>query len=152
MKGESDDLTSLSIAASYAHTSRQAIYLAIRKGKLKAQKRYVMNEKGFEMEQWVVKKSDLDDYRRSKYNTEKRVVNGQKLFDLDADRFSVLHASKILSQMLGIYYPAHKLYYLLRTGQARGYKMGGAWIIKKDEMLRIGGILAQSNQKIIETA
>jgi hypothetical protein len=132
-----EEFTSLSEAAKYAHTCRQAIFLAIRKNQLKAEKRVIKNARGNWAEQWVVKRSDLDDYRKSKYNREKRVVDGQKLFDIEEDRLSVLHAAKILSEALNTFYAVHRLYYLLRIGRIRGFKKAGAWIIRREDLIGI---------------
>lgn len=137
MTESNEEFTSLSEAAEYARTCRQAIYLAIHKGSLKAEKRLVKNKRSRWLTQWVVKKTDLDEYRKTKYSRDKRTFNGQKLFDLDESRVSVLQASKILSQALDRPYPTARIYYLLRTGKARGLKKAAAWIIEKDVLLAI---------------
>lgn len=137
MIDENEEFTSLTEAGNYAHTTRQAIFVAIKKGELKATKRRVFNKRNRWLDQWVIQRGDLDEYRMSKYNREKRKVDGEKLFDIERDRWSVLHAAKAISTMLGISYPAYRLYYQLRIGKVRGFKKAGAWIIKKDEFLRI---------------
>ena len=126
------DFSSLAQAAEYSHVSRQAIYLAIRKGEIKAEKRLI----GGKM-QWIITQENLDAYRASKYIREKRVYNGKKLFDLSENRWSTLHAHKVLSQMLGRPYPLHHIYYLLRTGKLRADKCGAAWVITKESLLEI---------------
>ena len=126
------EFKSLNEAAEYAHVCRQAMFLAIRKGQLKAEKRTVHGQ-----EQWHIEQKDLDDYRANKYNREKRVYEGQKLFDLDNDRWSVLHAAKTLSEMLGRHYPLHHLYYLLRIGRLRAQKHGNAWVISREALIEI---------------
>lgn len=123
---------SLAQAAEYSHVSRQAIYVAIRKGEIKAEKRLV----GKKM-QWIITQEDLDAYRASKYIREKRVFEGKKLFDLSENRWSTLHAHKVLSQMLGRPYPLHHIYYLLRLGKLRAQKYGGAWVITKESLLEL---------------
>lgn len=137
MSAEKQEFNSLAEAARYARIGRQAIYLAILKNQLKAEKKMVPTKKGAEVERWVVRRDDIDEYRRSKYNREKRMVDGEKLFDIEHDRWSVLHASKALSSMLKRPYPTHHLYYLLRRGSLRGQKKGSAWIIKREDLLKI---------------
>jgi hypothetical protein len=132
-----DVFNSLAEAAEYAHTCRQAVFSAIKKNQLKAEKKVSKNPRGRFLLQWSIKKSDLDEYRQSKYNCEKRTHEGEKLFDIEQDRLSVLHAAKILSEAMGRFYPSHRLYYLLRTGRVRGYKKAGAWIIKKEELINV---------------
>lgn len=132
-----DEFNSLSQAAKYAHTCRQAIYVAIRKKQLKAVKKTVLNCRGAIREQWIIQKVDIDEYRKSKHNREKRVFEGEKLFDIENDRWSVLHAAKTISAMLGRHYPAHHIYYLLRKGEIRGCKKGGAWVLNREQLLSL---------------
>lgn len=126
------EFKSLNEAAKYSHVTRQAIYVAIIKGELVAKKRHVNGR-----EQWSITKADLDAYRASKYNSDKRKCAGKRVFDLSENRWSVLHAHKVLSQMLGRPYPAHHIYYLLRIGQLKGSKLGGSWIVTKESLLEL---------------
>jgi hypothetical protein len=137
MIDENHEFTSLRDVAKYAHITPQAVYSAIQKGQLKATKKRVLNKRGCHLEQWTVLVKDLEEYRMSKYDRDKRIVDGEKLFDIEHDRWSVLHAAKTLSLMLGIPFTTQKMYYLLRVGKITAYKKGGAWIIKKEELLRI---------------
>lgn len=123
---ESDDeiFTSLKKAADYAHVTRQAIFLAIKKNQLKAQKSKIKGQI-----YWIIKRSDLDEYRSTKYNREKRLFEGEHIISLEKDKWSVLHASKTLAHMLGRPYQTAHIYYLLRTGQLRGFKRGGMWVL-----------------------
>lgn len=135
MTEKNDEFYSLSEASAYARVCRQAIFAAIKKKQLKAEKRMVTNQDGTCRLSWVILKKDLDAYRASKYNREKRVVDGEKLFDIANDKWSVWHAAKTLSGMMGKSYPSTHIYYLLRTGQLRGSKKGGAWVIRRQELV-----------------
>lgn len=137
MEKEKDKFYSLQEAAVYAHVCRQAIYVAIRKGQLRAEKMYMARGNGRNQMQWVIDRHDLDVYRSSKYNREKRMVEGEKLFDIELDRWSVLHAAKTLSSALGYHYKSSRIYYLLRIGKIRGYKKGSAWVISRDTLMEI---------------
>lgn len=134
MQEENEIFRSLRQAADYAKTCRQAIFLAIRKKQLNAEKQFIQKRKGNWSKQWVITKKDLDVYRANKYNREKRVVDGKKLFDIGDDRWSVLHAAKTLSAMLGRNYPTAHIYYLLRIGQLRAYKKGNGWVLTKEQV------------------
>ena len=134
MQEDPEVFRSLMQAAIYARTCRQAIFLAIMKHQLVAEKQFFQTKKGEWKNHWVITKKDLDIYRANKYNREKRVVDGQKLFDIGDDRWSVLHAAKTLSAMLGRNYPIAHIYYLLRTGQLRAYKKGNGWVLKKEQV------------------
>ena len=129
---EDIEFYSLSKASLYAHVCRQAIFLAIKKGQLKAEKKEVNGRI-----QWIIKRSHLDEYRSGKYNREKRMVDGEKLFDLALDRWSVLHAAKTISSILRKPYPTAHIYYLLRTGKIIGKKKAGAWVISRDELIKL---------------
>lgn len=131
MQGKEIEFFSLADAARFSHVGRQAVFVAIKKGQLKATKKMGTSGKM----QWFIKRSDLDEYRANKYCRDKRVVDGEKLFDIENDRWSVLHASKTLSAMLGKPFPTAHIYYLLRTGKIRGMRKGGSWVISRDSLV-----------------
>ncbi len=137
MQEENDQFYSLAEAAKYSRVCRQAVFLAIQKKQLKAEKRMMVGAGGKRRLQWVINRKDLDAYRSSKYNREKRIVDGEKLFDIENDRWSVLHASKVLSEMLGRAYPAAHIYYLIRYGKLRAHKKGNAWVISRESLLNL---------------
>lgn len=132
-----EEFYSLKEAADYAHICRQAIFVAIQKGNLKAVKKPLVYPNGNIEMRWCILRSDLDEYRKSKHLSDKRIVDGEKLFDIEDDRWSVLHASKTLSSMIGRPITIYHLYYLLRFGKLRGYKKGGCWIIKRQDLLEL---------------
>jgi len=132
MQETKNEFHSLAEAAEYSHVERQAIYVAIKKGQLKAEKRIIKN-----VPHWIIQKEDIDTYRASKYNREKRVWEGEKLFDIENDKWSVLHASKVLSAMLPHPVPPAHLYYLLRIGALRAMKKGNSWVIKREDLVAL---------------
>jgi len=125
----SEIFTSLNKAAAYAHVTRQAIFLAIKKKQLKAER----NAIGGRI-YWFIKRSDLDEYRSTKYNREKRMLEGEHIISLEKDKWSVLHAAKAIAHMLGRPYPAAHIYYLLRVGKLRGSKRGGMWVLSPTDI------------------
>lgn len=129
----STEFYSLAEAAEYAHISRQAIYMAIHKKQLRAEKKFFHGAK----KQWIISKEAIDEYRSLKYNSDKRTFKGEKLFDLDNDRWSILHASKCIAQMLGRPYPMAHIYYLLRFGRISAKKRGGAWVLDKKTVMAL---------------
>jgi hypothetical protein len=128
MLEQNDEIFTLAQAADYAHVERQAIFVAIRDGKLIAEKR----PKGGLL-CWFVKRSDLDAYRASKYIRDKRIVDGQKLFDIENGRLSVFHLSKLLTKKLKRPYPTARIYHLLYTGALRASKKANAWVISAED-------------------
>jgi hypothetical protein len=104
----------------------------VKKGRLKAEIHKVNGRLCLK-----ILKQDLDDYRSSKYNRMHRNVEGQKLFSMEENRWSVLMACKVISQMLGHPFHPCRLYYLLRKGILKGYRVGGAWVLKKEDLLEV---------------
>ena len=127
-EGQPYAFTSLAGAAQYCHVTRQAICNAIRKGEIKAEKRIAPGRGGRLLQQWFMTREDVDAYRASKYNPEKRKFRGERLFNLDEDKFSVLHAAKIY----GV--PPHNVYYLIRTGKLRAARKGGNWVLNNKDV------------------
>ncbi len=115
-----DEFFSLRQAADYGNVSRQAIYSAIHKGKLKAVK---------QGNNWKIRRDDYDEYRLDRHNREKSVIGGEKVFDEAKGHYSIMFVSKALSAALGRPYPPQHLYYLIRTGQIEAFKKGSSWII-----------------------
>jgi predicted DNA-binding protein YlxM (UPF0122 family) len=131
-----NEFYSLNEAAQDAKITRQGVYIAIRKGGLKATKTKEPT-KYSKRGQWVIKKADLDEYRANKYNRDKRKVEGESLFDLDRGYFSVNHVAKIMGKMLNHRVPTAHIYYMIRKGDLRAYKKGGAWVIKKEDAIAL---------------
>lgn len=134
-KKNPDTFYSLRTAGKYAKVTGQAMKSAINKKQLKAEKIPITYRNGATRMVWRIHKSDIDEYRKSKYIRDKRVVDGEKLYDINEDRWSVLHAAKVLSVMLNRPYTTAHIYYLIRYGLLRAYKRGGAWIIRKQDLV-----------------
>lgn len=115
---------SLSQAAAYMHIERQAVYSAIRKGKLKSQ---LVNRRH------IITRKDVDDYRANKYNRDCRVMDGEPVFDLEKGFLSVNHVAKTIAAMLRRPYPTQRIYYLIRRGEMKAFKKGGSWVITKED-------------------
>lgn len=120
------EIFTLRKAAKMCNVTKQALYVAFRKHKLKV----IMKNKRI-----FVTQKDLDDYRINKYNSDFRKRDGELVFDLSKGHFSIHQALKGLGEEV----PTHsitkqRLYYLLRTGQVAGFRKGKAWIIMKDAL------------------
>ncbi len=131
------EFKSLREAAKYAHVSSVAVYRAIRNGKLHAVKKKVA-ARGFSKRiRWTLTSEDLDEYRRNKFSRERRKHGGENLYDLEQDRWGVVHAAKTLSAMLGKPFHTSSVYYRIRHGEIKCKKLGKHWIISKDEIVKI---------------
>ena len=115
-------------ASRHAKVTRQAIFYAIKKGRLKAHKNGRC---------WNISQEDLDDYRCNKYNYDIKQVNGVHLFDAEKGFYSVQQLSKILSDSLKCPFSKGKLYYLIRKGDLFAEKIEGCWVVKRDDAIAL---------------
>ena len=119
---------SVSQAAKEAKIGRQAVYVAIKQKRLRAEK--ISGH-------WMITATVLDEYKLNKYNRALRRTEEGLIFDNSKGLYSVPQAQALISMHISAQFPIQKLYYLLRTGQVRSDKIGAAWIIKKEEILRL---------------
>ena len=104
------------------HVSRNAIYAAIRVGRLKAS---TIKGKLF------IYEDDLNAYRRSKYNRDFSRLNGELIFDPEKKELSVPQAAKLSGVC------SAKLYYLIARGRIPSIKKGNAIVLKYDDIQKI---------------
>lgn len=123
-----DQLLTIKEAAFLSSVGRQAIYIAIKKGALKAHR---------DGKRWRIWRLDLDAYQAHKYNRDKMRKDGEYVFDNAKGFLSVPQTAKMLSESMLRYYPANRLYYLLRTGQLRGHRKGSFWVVAKEDALAL---------------
>jgi len=112
-------VVSITEAARINNVTRQAIYVAIKQGKLKACK---------DTSRWMIHLEDLEEYRKNKYSRTKSMFDGELLVDNDKGYFSVNQTAKIL----GV--PAQKIYYATRVGQLKASRKGSAWVIHTEDI------------------
>ncbi|MEX0962057.1 MAG: helix-turn-helix domain-containing protein [Simkaniaceae bacterium] len=112
-------VVSITEAARINGVTRQAIYVAIKQRKLKAQK---------DSTRWTIRLEDLEEYRKQKYSREKSMFNGELLFDNNKGYYSVNQVAK----KLGV--PAQKIYYATRIGLLKATRKGSAWVIHHEEV------------------
>lgn len=110
---------SITEAAKLNNVTRQAIYIAIKLGKLRAKK---------ESTRWTIHLEDLERYRQEKYSREKSTFEGELLFDNEKGYYSVNQVAKTL----GV--PPQQIYYATRSGYMKASRKGAAWVIHKDEV------------------
>ncbi len=110
---------SITEAARINNVTRQAIYIAIKLGKLKARK---------ESTRWTIDLNDLEAYRAQKYSRAKSTFDGELIFDNQKGYFSVNQVAKMLQV------PAQKVYYATRIGYMKAQRRGAAWVIHTDDI------------------
>lgn len=112
-------------AAEVCHIQPQAIYMAIRKGRLQC----THNVGG----RIVITGKQLREYRESRFQPGNRRVSGAQLIDLDKGILNVFYARKAICEVLPGY-TTQRLYYMLRTGLLKSKKVGTAYIIMADDL------------------
>ncbi len=113
---------SLKEASKHAKVSRQAIFYAIQKGRLKAEKKGKC---------WTISRQDLNNYRANKYTYDYKKVNNVHLFDAEKGFFSIQQVAKVIGDALSGPYPRGRIYYLIRRNQLDAEKVGKSWVITK---------------------
>ena len=112
-------VVSITEAARINKVTRQAIYVAIKLNKLKAQK---------ETSRWTIHLDDLESYRTQKYSRTRSTFDGELLFDNDKGYFSVNQVAEMLQV------PTQKIYYATRVGQLKALRKGAAWVMHVDDV------------------
>lgn len=112
-------LVTITEAARINGVTRQAIYVAIKQKKLKAQK---------DATRWLIRIEDLEDYRKNKYSRAKSTFDGELVFDNNKGYYSVNQVAKTLN------IPAQKVYYATRIGLMKAIRKGAAWVIHIDDI------------------
>ena len=109
---------SSSQAADYLDVDRQSVYMAIKKGRLKAAK----------TTRWKINFEDLKSYSETRWNRKFSKRNGELLFDLSKDELSVKHAAEILKV------PENHIYYCIYVGKMPAFRKGKTWVIKGEDI------------------
>lgn len=118
---DSDDpkIVSITEAARINGVTRQAIYVAIKQNKLRAQK---------ETTRWTIHLDDLEVYRSQKYSRSKSTYNGELLYDNKLGFYSINQVAKML------HVPAQKIYYATRIGLLKATRKGAAWVVHVEDV------------------
>ncbi len=116
---DEDQAVTITEAARINGVTRQAIYVAIKQNKLRAQK---------DSTRWTISLRDLEEYRRNKYSRTKSTFAGELIFDNNKGYYSVNQVAKVL----GV--PAQKIYYATRVNMLQAVRKGAAWVIHEDDV------------------
>jgi hypothetical protein len=114
-----DKLTVTQASKLFGEKTVQALYQAIKKGRLKA---------FYEEKKWWITKQDLIIYHETKHSRIEARYAGAPLYDMEAGEISVSQAAK----MCGLK-PQH-LYNQLRRGAIRGIKRGEFWVLTREQV------------------
>jgi len=111
-------------------TGTQALYVAIKKGRLKATKREDSNR-------YEIRKKDLTDYMKLKYDRADAQFKGEPKYDKRKGEYSIKQAAAYLEVSPNL------LYYLMRIGKVSYTKKGCSYVLNIDEIHRIENILVE---------
>ena len=100
--------------------TRQAIYLAIKKNRLKAKRRIPWC--------YQIKESDLDEYRKSKFCRDMSTFDDKPLYDEKIGEYSLKKAAEYVNM------DYHTFYFHLMNGKVKGCRRGAAWIFQKIDL------------------
>lgn len=110
---------SIKECSEYVGVTRQSIHMAIRKGRLIAERDGVKTK---------IRLSDYNIYRESKFDRVHSKSGGKFVYSDDEGRYSPTKVGVLLS------IPVHKIYYELRKGNLKSYRVKGAYVITKDHI------------------
>lgn len=112
-------VVSITEAARINNVTRQAIYVAIKQGKLRATKNAT---------RWTIDVKDLDEYRTNKYSRAKSTFEGELLYDNGKGYYSINQVAEMCDV------PAQKIYYATRVGHLRAQRKGAAWVVSVEDV------------------
>lgn len=118
------DYYTITEASEYLGVTRQAVYVCIKNGRIKAEMMGGL---------WTIKDVDLMFWKENKYNHNLRKNEGQYLFD-NIKTFSAPQAAKLISEKLNTKFTEQRLYYLLSRGAIKQHLFGKTKIIKIEDI------------------
>ena len=116
-----DKLYTVEEAANLRKVSRQALYLAIKAGKLRTVK---------ENRHMKIPHSELLEYNKHLYSRMRSKFEGKLVFDESEGFISVIKAAELTS------INAQKIYYAIRTKKLRARTTKCAWVIHIDDLIK----------------
>lgn len=122
-KNQEGCIYSMRDLAKYAKCTRQAIYTAVRKGKLKAYR----DDKGI----WRIDMKDYQAYKGNKYHRTHCKVNGLEIYSRENGIWSPPMVLEYFQRLGGVPVSMSKIYYLIRTGRLRSTKIGHYYIVTR---------------------
>jgi len=107
-------------AARMTNVTRQAIYLAVKIGRLKAYKSKNM---------WQINIKDMQEYNTNKYSRmHHTILEGKKLYNETKGPYTVEKVANMLCV------DRQKIYYEIRCGRLKVHKYGSAFVIYESEV------------------
>lgn len=123
-----DDLITIAECAERAHVKKITIYKARAKGKV------IFYQKPGRFRHYV-SWAQYQDYMLKRYCREITTrLDGHRVFDLEAGRYSVPIAAKYLGSKMGYDFPDQKLYYLIRRGVIPARRIGWHWTLDFEDL------------------
>jgi excisionase family DNA binding protein len=118
------DLITVKEASQISGTQVQSLYVAIKKGRLKAKRKEFS-------QRFELARSDLENYLDKKYDRTDSKFEGKLRWDKKKGEFSVSEAANFL----GV--PTNLLYYFIRSRKMAYMKKGSSYVLHMEELLRV---------------
>lgn len=112
---------SVTKAAKILGVTRQAAYIAMKKGRIPA-------IRCADTKKWLITVEHVQAYQKSKYSRENSTYKGELIFDKSKGLYSVSEAAKVLDV------PVQKVYYAMRSGHLKSHRKGANWVINIDDI------------------
>lgn len=116
----------VSMAAKYMKREPQALYLAIRKGRLKANR---IND------QWILTMKDIEEYCNGRYKSTFRKSEGKLIWNQGNEEMSVSQFCDFFKEKTGTAIKPHSIYYKLYNKILRATQKDGYWVISRSDAL-----------------
>ena len=113
-------MNTLAEAGKYLSVGRYAIYIAIKKKRIKA-----IKNGG----RWTINAQDLEEYKLNKFSRKFSTYNGKPLFEKEKGECSAAEAAKILGCSI------QHLYYACRTNKITTSKKRATWVINENDII-----------------
>ncbi len=113
------DTFGISQAAEISNVTRQAVYVAIRQGRLEAAKEG----------RWQITAKALDEYKKNRWNRMNSIVDGKPLVSKEKGEY----LARQIAENLNI--PVQKLYYDIRCNKIKYSRRGNSYIITLEDAI-----------------
>ncbi len=120
-------------ASKHLQVGKAAIMSAIKKNRLPA-----IKKEG----RWTFNESDLDEYKRTRFDRKFSTFKSMPLYDKEKGEFSITEAAKLLPC------PIQHLYYACRVKRIRTFKKKCAWVIKDEDIIEYRKVMVIGKKKV----
>lgn len=130
------EILNLHQAASYARVTYQTIFLAVKRGRLRARR---------SGKRWLVTHQDVDAYRLAKYTGKRH--NGRLVHNPSIGLFSLAQSALVLSDMLGYTITRSRVAWAVKRGVLACSRHGHYYVIAQADLARYAATLQEQGRQ-----